>query len=202
MVNNHRALLILDEQKYLNSFFTEKYTVVIVHSFVIPKQGRYSLQIYSRFLMAYVQFWLPLPHELLRSVTLVNSRALLLQCRVSGKHCTGLFAEAWLVLVLFCHLDFCLGPHEVHLSHRAKDFSCFCTCTYMCSHMWMHTGLFICVCMRSHRCELLVYTSTTKLKFCYAQFISTLHISFYWLESQCMWQKDQKPLQGLLYCCR
>lgn len=203
MANHHRPLLVLNEQKNLNSFFTEKYTVVTVHSFVIPDKERYGLQIYSWFLMVYVQFWLPLPHELLWSVTLVNSTALFLQrLYVSGKHSTGLFVEAWLVLILFCHLDFCLGSHEVHLSHRAKDFSCFCICTYMCSHMWMDTGLFICVCMRSHCCELLVQTSTTKLKFCYAQFISSLHISFHWLESQCMWQKDQKPLEGPLYCYR
>lgn len=142
--------------------------------------------------MAYVQFWFSLPHELLWSVTLVNSRALFLQCLcVSGKHSTGLFAETWLVLVLFCHLDFCLGSHKVHLSLRAKDFSCFCICTYMCSHTWIHTDMFIYMCMRSHCCELLVQTSTTKLKFCYAQFISSLHISFHWLKNWCMWQKDQ-----------
>lgn len=34
-------LLILDEQKNLNSFFTEKYTVDMVHSFVILNKGRY-----------------------------------------------------------------------------------------------------------------------------------------------------------------
>lgn len=205
MAINHRALLILDEQKNLNSFFTEKYTVDMVYKFVIPNKEICGLQIYSWVLMAYVQFWFPLSQELLWSGTVVNSRALFLQCLcVSGKHSTGLFAETWLVLVLFCHLDFCLGSHKVHFSHRAKDFSCFYMCTYMCSHMSIHTEIcmFIYLCMRSHQCELLVQTSTTRLKFCYAPFISSLHVSFHWLKNLCMWQKDQKPFQGFLYCYR
>lgn len=182
-------------RKILIAFSHKNILLIMVHSFRIPYKEGYGLQIYSWVLMAFVKFRFPLPCELLWSVTLVNSRALFLQCLcISGKHSTGLFAETWLVLVLFCHLDFCLGSQKIHLSHRAKDFSCFCICTYVCSHMWIHTDMFIYMCKRSHCCEVLVQTSTIKLKFWYAQFISSLHISFHWLKNGCMWQKHEKPL--------
>lgn len=176
MVNNQRALLILDEQKNLNSFFTEKYTVVIVHSFVIPDKESYSLQIYSRFLVAYVQFWLPLPHELLQSVTLVNSRALFLQCPcVSGKHSTGLFAEAWLVLVLFCHLDFCLGSQKFTFLTEPKIFRVF-VCAHTCVHSCERTQVCLYVCVWdltavNSRCKLLPLNSNSVMLSLFPHFI-------------------------------
>lgn len=121
-------------RKILIAFSQKNMLLIMLHSFVIPYKKRYDLQICSWILMVYVQFWFPLPHELLWSVTLINSRAPFLQCLcISGKRSTGLFAETWLVLVLFCHLDFLPWISQNSPFSQSQRFFMF---------LYMHIGVF------------------------------------------------------------